>query len=65
LNVHAGVENALNRQNFMGYAWMDNCSIKNSSQTMCGDNINAIPGVPETEITQMPVFPSAGIHYDF
>jgi TonB dependent receptor/TonB-dependent Receptor Plug Domain len=64
LNLHGGVENALDRSNFLGYAWMDNCH-PGPSQTECGMNQNAIPGVPETRITQMPLFPSATVRYTF
>jgi len=64
LNIHAGVENALNRQNFLGYAWMDNCHPAAGAQ-YCGLNSNAQLGIPETAVTQMPLFPSAGIRYAF
>lgn len=64
LNLHGGVENALDRRNFLGYAWMNNCHPK-PHQTMCSGNPNAIPGVPETEVFQMPLFPSAMVRYTF
>jgi TonB dependent receptor/TonB-dependent Receptor Plug Domain len=64
LNLHGGVENALDRSNFLGYAWMDNCH-PNPTQTECGMNQNASPGVPETRVTQMPLFPSASVRYTF
>jgi TonB-dependent Receptor Plug Domain len=63
LNVHAGVENVLNRQNFLGYAWESNCG--SNVGTYCGLNVNVSPGIPETKVTQMPIFPSAGVRYSF
>lgn len=62
LDIHAGVENALDRQNFLGYAWMDSCP---SPWAVCGLNVNAVANVPETKVTQMPIFPSAGLRYSF
>ena len=64
LNIHGGVENAFDRSNFLGYVWMDNCHPR-PGQTYCGMNQNAVPGVPETEVTQMPQFPSASLRYTF
>jgi hypothetical protein len=64
LNIHAGVENALDRQNFMGFVWMDNCK-PSANQTACGPNPTVMPGLPETRVTQMPIFPSAGVRYRF
>jgi hypothetical protein len=64
LNLHGGVENALDRSNFLGYAWMDNCH-PSPTQAECGRNQNAVPGVPETRISQMPRFPSATVRYTF
>ena len=63
LNLHGGLENALDRQNFLGYAWEGSCGA--SVGAYCGLNVNAIPGVPETKVTQMPLFPSAGLRYRF
>jgi hypothetical protein len=60
LAIYGGVENALNRANFLGYSWLDNCSPR---QRNCAENV--VPGVPETEQTQMPIFPSAGMRWDF
>jgi hypothetical protein len=61
LNLYGGLENVLNRQNFLGLAWEDNCEAPRNStqQSMCG-NLNAVPGVPETKLTEMPRYPSAG-----
>jgi hypothetical protein len=63
LNIHGGVENALDRQNFLGYAWESNCGTNVGGY--CGLNINAIDGIPETKVSQMPIFPSAGLRYGF
>jgi hypothetical protein len=60
LKLYGGVENALNRANFLGYAWLDNCS---PQSPLCGGSV--IPGVPETRLTQMPIFPSAGARFAF
>lgn len=62
LVVHGGVENALDRQNFLGYAWEASCP---APYRRCGTNVNAMPHVPETELTQMPLFPSASAQYVF
>jgi hypothetical protein len=64
LNLHGGVENALDRSNFLGYAWMDDCD-PGPTQSQCGENQTAVPGVPETKIAQMPLFPSASLRYTF
>jgi hypothetical protein len=64
LTVYAGVENLLDRDNFLGMAWENNCH-PSPSATLCGLNPNAVAGVPETEVTQMPRFPSGGIRYSF
>jgi hypothetical protein len=58
LNVYGGVQNALNRNNFLGYAWLSRCS----GIPQCVQHFN---GDPVMEITQMPVFPSAGFRYAF
>ncbi|HLY43414.1 MAG TPA: TonB-dependent receptor [Terracidiphilus sp.] len=58
LNVYGGVQNALNRQNFLGYVWLDRCS----SVPICVQDFN---GPPETQVYQMPVFPSAGARLEF
>jgi hypothetical protein len=60
LTVYGGVENALNRANFLGYSWLDNCL---PTEQGCAEDVT--PGVPETELTQMPIFPSAGVRWDF
>lgn len=58
LNLYGGVQNALNRQNFLGYVWLDRCS----SVPVCVQDFN---GDPETRVYQMPVFPSAGARFEF
>ena len=56
LNVYGGLENAFDRSNFLGYAWLDRCEASNG---FCG------VGVPEERISQMPRFPSFGARYSF
>ena len=58
LNLYGGVQNALNRQNFLGYVWLDRCS----SVPVCVQDFH---GDPETQAYQMPVFPSAGARFEF
>jgi TonB-dependent Receptor Plug Domain len=64
VNVHAGVENALDRENFLGYIWMNNCHPR-PTDTRCALIPMVIPGVPETQVSQMPIFPSVWLHYRF
>lgn len=63
LNIYGGVENAFNRPNFLGYAWESVCRAPYGA--ICGESVNAIPGVPEYKVTQMPRFPSAGVRFAF
>lgn len=63
LTIYGGVENAFERQNFLGYAWMDSC--RAPWGTKCGYTVNGIPGVPAAKVLQMPRFPSAGARYSF
>ena len=60
LTIYGGAENALNRANFLGYSWLENCP---PTEHACAENV--VPGVPETKLTQMPIFPSAGVRWDF
>jgi len=60
IDLHLGVENALNRKNFLGYAWLDRCVIDEGPDGKCTTD-----GVPQAMLTQMPVFPSAGLRYSF
>lgn len=64
LNIHIGVENALNRRNFLGYVWLDSCPYK-STTTTCGGQQLAVQGVPELMVYQMHIFPDAAVRYDF
>lgn len=63
LNLYGGVENALDRANFLGYAWESQCRAPYGVN--CGENVNAMPDVPEYEVTQMPRFPSFGTSLTF
>jgi hypothetical protein len=54
LILEGGLENALDRNNFLGYEWMPRCQ--------AAVNCNMLP---ETTVDQMPIFPSASIRYDF
>lgn len=63
LNIYGGMENALDRANFLGFAWESQCHPPYG--TSCGENVDAIPGVPEFEVTQMPRFPSFGTTLTF
>ncbi len=63
LNIYGGVENAFNRPNFLGYAWESECRAPYGA--ICGESVNAISGVPEYKVTQMPRFPSAGARFAF
>ncbi len=64
LNIHGGVENTMDRRNFLGYAWLTNCTVAlvMSSPLHCD---NSVFGIPETRVNQMPRFPSAGFRYSF
>ena len=64
LNIHGGVENAMDRRNFLGYAWLANCSatLAMLSPLYCD---NSVSGIPETKVNEMPRFPSGGFRYSF
>jgi hypothetical protein len=64
LNIHVGAENALRRNNFLGYVWMDGCE-PSAGAKFCGYNPLAVPGIPVGRIMQMPLFPSAVVRYSF
>ena len=64
LTIYGGAENVLDRKNFLGMEWEDNCH-PSANEQVCGENQNAVVGVPESEVTQMPRFPSGGIRYSF
>ncbi|HEV7236977.1 MAG TPA: TonB-dependent receptor, partial [Ktedonobacteraceae bacterium] len=55
LTIYAGLENAFNRRNFLGYAWMPHCDLPGS----CG-----FPA-PYTELHQMPLLPDFGVRFSF
>lgn len=57
--VYAGLENAFNTSNFLGYAWMPRCAIK---QTYCNTYED---GKHYTAVEQIPHFPNFGIRYLF
>ena len=56
MNLEGGLENALNRPNFLGQAWLDRCSAMKSCLA-----INS----PVETVTQMPIFPSFSAKYVF
>src|SRR5579884_129580 len=57
VNLYVGLQNILDRKNFLGYVWLPRCEkIKK-----CVAKI----GVPMKEINQMPAFPVAGVRWDF
>ena len=64
MNIHAGVENALDRQNFLGLVWMNSCHPQ-PTDTHCALIPMAVPGIPATQVSQMSIFPSAWVHYRF
>jgi hypothetical protein len=53
LEIYAGVNNILNRSNFLAYVWMPR------------DNFNSKARNPVDEIDQMSIFPNFGIRYIF
>jgi hypothetical protein len=55
LNLYGGLENTLNRENFLGYAWL------NRLEATCGSRTS----LREKKLNQMPIFPSFGLHYTF
>jgi hypothetical protein len=54
--LQAGLENAFDRQNFLGYAWMDHCASNSGCLKKYGSYV---------EVTQMPLFPSFSAKYVF
>jgi len=53
LELYVGVNNVLNRSNFLSYVWMSRFKA------------NDVPGNPVGEIDQMPIFPNFGLRYIF
>jgi len=64
VSLYGGVENALNRHNFMGYVWLNNCQ-PGPQTDICGTNTLVAPGVPELRVNEMNAFPDAAIRYVF
>lgn len=64
IGIQGGLENALDRKNFLGYVWMTECDPQ-STDTYCRKTQMVSPGVPEVRVNQMPIFPSARINYQF
>lgn len=56
LTAYAGLENALNRKNFLSYAWMPHCDLPGT----CGFSQG-----PYVELYQMKRFPNFGVRYTF
>jgi hypothetical protein len=56
LNLHGGVDNALDRNNFLGYAWLDRCPAGHNCSTL---------GAPMQALYQMPIFPIVEGRYAF
>jgi hypothetical protein len=59
LTVNGGMDNALDRGNFLGYAWLDRC-LASEPAAKCD-----LSGAPEAKVEQMPHFPSGTIRYTF
>jgi hypothetical protein len=57
LAVYGGLENALDRQNFLGYAWTPRVDV----YWPCAPN----PTGCVTEVTQMGLFPNFGARFSF
>jgi hypothetical protein len=53
MELYMGVNNVLNRSNFLSYVWMARFKVDKA------------PGSPVGEIYQMPIFPNFGIRYIF
>lgn len=56
INFQGGLENALDRANFLGFAWMSRCSATKSCLAKYGGAL---------EVTQMPLFPNFSAKYVF
>ena len=54
--LYAGLLNAFNSDNFLGYAWMPHCDLPGS----CG-----FSNGPYTALYEMPIFPNLGVRYNF
>jgi hypothetical protein len=58
LELYTGVENILNRNNFLAYVWLPQME-KESRKSVSESNL------PVKELDQMPIFPNFGIRYIF
>jgi hypothetical protein len=56
IDLHAGADNVLNRTNFLGYVWLDNCR---QGQPCAGGN------EPDEKLKQMGLYPSMSVRYRF
>ena len=54
--LYAGLLNAFNNDNFLGYAWMPHCDVPGT----CG-----FSNGPYTALYEMPIFPNLGVRYNF
>lgn len=52
LEIYAGVDNLLNRENFLAYVWLPRATCRQAAQKV-------------DELYQMPIFPNAGLRYIF
>jgi hypothetical protein len=59
MNVYGGLQNALNRNNFLGYAWLPRC-IDDPTCSQYETN-----GIPMQRVNQMPLYPSGGARFTF
>ena len=64
MTVYGGVENMMNRENLLGYVWMNSCHLQQDAQ-MCGLSKSIAPGIPVMRVAQMPMYPSGGFRYNF
>ncbi len=58
LNFYGGLQNILDRKNFLGYIWLDRCNQVPSC-------VASMDGVPMLRVNQMPAFPVAGLRWEY
>jgi hypothetical protein len=58
LNLYGGLQNILDRKNFLGYIWLDPCN----QMPAC---MASMDGVPMLRVNQMPAFPVASARWQF
>jgi hypothetical protein len=58
IDLHAGADNLLNRDNFLGYVYLSNCSLGLSIPCVYGSE-------PVGKITQMGLYPSMSVRFRF